>query len=268
MRPGPSRWRSVAAGGAVFALLVAVLVVAVVAPGRRYSTPAGPLVKIAAGRPTTPWVTVRSGSTVTWANTTDTTVRLDPAPVSVSFPGRVTIEAGARRSMTFLSPGLFVYGLAPWSAWTVSDYSHTSIEGPLGLPDPRKGAPGYPEPGFGAVAVVGADPHAPSHVTVALPWNYYDPAYTIIRSGGSITWQSLSRRSLTATTAPGAAPVPFDVAVPPLASVTRHLAETGMYVYYSRHYVTWDRATGLPIPARSSDIYPIAQVGIVVVEPS
>lgn len=216
--------------------------------------------------PRYPWVTVRSGSSVEWRDATSTPISLVPAPVSVPFSSRLSLRPGARAAIEFASPGIYVYALAPWTTWTVSDDSHTSVQGPLGLPRPHKSAPGYPEPGFGAVAVIGADPHAPAHKDVALPWNYYDPAYTVIHRGGSITWQSLSKRAMTATSAPGA-PVPFNVAVPPHASVSHRFTRSGMYVYYSRTYASWDPKTSLPVPAHSADIYPIAQVGIVVVEP-
>lgn len=225
-------------------------------------------VSLMSGRMSKPFLTVPVGAVIRWSNGAPGQAKLIPAPDSPSFSNTIRVPAGGTTLTKMSTPGLYVFVDSRFAHWTVSNYSHTSVEGPLGLPNPNKGSPHYPYADFGAIAVVGPSASAPTSAVVALPWNYYDPAYVVLRAGGTVTWQSLSHRTLGATTVAGLAPQPFNESIKPFA-VTKplRLTKPGLYVYDSTQYVHWNRQLGLPLATKSADIYPIAQVGIIAVLP-
>lgn len=204
------------------------------------------------------YTTVPEGTTVTWKNT-DT----DPHTVSTAAglaPAAFDLDLapGASASHTFTVPGLYV----------VYCKAHATMDTATGLPKPLSGTDVYPEAMAGVIAVTGPMAATATAATVSVPGDRYSPAFTTVTAGTTVTWNNSDSDPHSVTTAPGLAPLAFDLELAPGASASYTFTTPGLYVVYCKDHVIWDTKTGLPKPVAGTDVFPEAMAGAVLVQPA
>lgn len=103
----------------------------------------------------------------------------------------------------------------------------------------------------------------PAPVVVAVPGDHFSPAYLTVRAGTTVTWSNTDTDPHMVSTAPGLAPVSFNLPLPAGGTASYTFMTPGLYVYYCPMHAVWDSTTGLPKPDPGTDVYPEAMAGVV-----
>jgi len=107
--------------------------------------------------------------------------------------------------------------------------------------------------------------NAAGGATVTIPGDMYTPAVVVIEVGQAVTWVNKDSDKHTAVAAPGA-PEAFSVPAFPGNSVSRTFTKAGVYSYLCDEHATFDRALHRATARRSSDMFPIAMEGLIIVK--
>jgi plastocyanin len=134
-----------------------------------------------------------------------------------------------------------------------------------GLPKPDPGTDVYPEAMAGVVAVTGPGAATAATTSVAVPGDHFSPAYLTVPAGTTVTWTNTDTDPHMVSTAPGLAPVSFNLPLAAGATASYTFTTPGLYVYYCPMHAVWDSTTGLPKPDPGTDVYPEAMAGVVFV---
>lgn len=204
------------------------------------------------------YTTVPVGTTITWKNSDSDPHNVTTAPGLAPAAFNLDLAAGGTASHTFTVPGLYVVYCTMHATWDAA----------TGLPKPVNGTDVFPEAMAGVIAVTSPMAATATSANVSAPGDRYSPAYLTVAAGTTVTWNNTDSDPHSVDTAPGLAPLPFDLELAPGASGSYTFTTPGLYVLYCKDHVIWDTTTGLPKPITGTDVFPEAMAGAVLVQPA
>lgn len=223
-------------------------------------------VSVLDGRFAPTFLTVSPGTTVRWTDNSASAFSISTSPKLAPVPFRLRLTPGNDATYRFATPGLYVLYAKQLANWAVV-WHGSPLNAHAQLPKPSKASPLYPSPMVEFVAVSGYDPHAARSLAVGQPWDYYAPAFATVTRGAWVTYYNVDNVSHMACTVPGLAPQGFCIDLGGNTHSQVQLNAPGLYVIYGPDVTKWDYRTNLPLPLKSTDVYPEAMFGVIYVAP-